>query len=665
MQKQVDSEIVSEHENTKGIDLSNSDTFFEHFQLDSDNGRLTNEELHRLRGCLFANKDLFVTKDNPSLGYTKLVEHKIHLRKDAKSAHQRAHRLSPEKKEILRYQLDELLRQGIIAPVSDSEDVPITSPMLIVSKVKKDGTCKKQNDKTITRDEALRSYRFCCDFRYLNSQIEELRYTIPDLQDLTESFTARVPNYLTSIDQSSGFFQMGISPESTRFTAFNTCYGTYKFLRAPMGLRTSPGTFQLLMDKVLRGLTFKAALCYIDDVLISSETFDEHISDLSEVFSRFRQAGLKLRPEKCRFARSEVVYLGHSISKEGISPPKDRVKALEEFRRPTDVKSLRRFLGMVGWFRKFIKNFSALADPLYLLLKKDAPFYWTDNQESAFQGLKDALVNSPLLAFPRFDLQFRLAVDTCNRGIGFMLYQFHSDDPDSLRVVRFGSKALSKWQRSYGPTKLELLGMTTAIMECASYLRGQAFVVECDHQALRPMFQKKLKGAIYERWMTILQQFNFEIQYRSASQMVVADALSRGTPKDAEPMIDSPDDEDPHFPYKEDKTGKVTLPTGQSLASLLVHCDSSSAPEVNHVTVLPRQEATIQGIDDGYDADTDEDPQAVRGKKTNVPFKQKTQPVSIISSRDRLVEGISPLKSKVPCLHLPNKMGDKTDFTFK
>ena len=335
------------------------------------------------------------------------------------------------------------------------------------------------------------------------------------------------------------------------------------------------------------------------------------------------------------------------------------MKAIEEFRRPTDVKSLRRFLGMVGWFRKFIQNFSALADPLYLLLKKDAAFYWTDNQESAFQGLKDALVNSPVLAFPRFDLQFRLAVDTCNRGICFMLYQFHSDDPDSLRVVRFGSKALSKWQRSYGPTKLELLGMTTAIMECASYLRGQAFVVECDHQALRPMFQKKLKGAIYERWMTILQQFNFEIQYRSASQMVVADALSRGTPKDAEPMIDSPDDEDPHFPYNEDKTGKVTLPTGQSLASLLVHCDSSSAPEVNHVTVLPWQEATIQGIDDGYDADTDEDPQAVRGKKRNVPFKQKTQPVSVISSRNRLVEGISPLQSKVPCLHLPNKMGDK------
>ena len=250
--------------------------FLDNFMLENDN--LSSEEIGVLSQFLYSNKDLFVTKENPSLGYTTLVQHQIQLKKDARSCHQRAHRLSPEKKVVLRHQLDELLQQGIIAPVSDNENVPITSPMLLVSKVNKKG--KRPSGPTISKEEALRSYRFCCDFRYLNSQLEEFRYTIPDLQDLTESFTARTPNYMTSIDLSSGFFQMGIAEDSTRYTAFNTCFGTYKFLRLPMGLRTSPSTFQLLMDKVLHGLTFESALCYLDDVLICSETFEQRMSGI-------------------------------------------------------------------------------------------------------------------------------------------------------------------------------------------------------------------------------------------------------------------------------------------------------------------------------------------------------------------------------------------------
>lgn len=137
------------------------------------------------------------------------------------------------------------------------------------------------------------------------------------------------------------------------------------------------------------------------------------------------------------------------------------------------------------------------------------------------------MVHSAALAFPRFDLEFRLAVDTCSLGIGYMLYQVHENG--NKRIVRFGSKGLSKWQRSYGPTKLELLGMVTSILDCASYLRGHHFVVECDHQALRPLFQKQLKGAIYERWLAILQQFDFNIIHKPAAQMVVPDVFTPGT----------------------------------------------------------------------------------------------------------------------------------------
>ncbi|CAC5414043.1 unnamed protein product [Mytilus coruscus] len=181
------------------------------------------------------------------------------------------------------------------------------------------------------------------------------------------------------------------------------------------------------MDKILRGLTFKSCLCYLDDVLIYSETFEQHISDLQKVFDRFRNAGLKLNPQKCIFANLSAIFLEHHISKEGIRPPPDRIEALNEFPPPQNVKQLRRAL---------------------------------------------------VLAFPRFDLKCFLAVDSSATGIGYMLYQKHpSDTGEQVRVVRFGSKSLNSWQKSYGPTKLELLGVVTSIVGCASYLRGDRFTV--------------------------------------------------------------------------------------------------------------------------------------------------------------------------------------------
>ncbi|KAK3106454.1 hypothetical protein FSP39_020404 [Pinctada imbricata] len=633
---------------SQGRDSSEMSKFLGNFPLNVDHLEMSQKQC--LYDTLFTNKDIFVTEDNPSLGHTTLVEHHIRLKSNAKSCHQRAHRLSPEKKDILRYQLDELLKQGIIAPVSDSEDVPITSPMLLVSKVRhksKTGSAERKN----AQQEALHSYRFCCDFRYLNSQMEEFRYTLPDLEDLTESFSSSVPNFLTSIDLSSGFFQMGISPDSTKYTAFNTCFGTYKFLRLPMGLRTSPNTFQLLMDKVLRGLTFQAVLCYLDDVLCISETFDEHMKVLDEIFKRFKAAGLKLNPKKCKFAQSEVCYLGHSISSKGISPPKDRVEAIQSFSRPHNIKALRRFLGMVGWFRKFIPNFGVVAEPLYYLLRKDVPFIWGNTQQSAFEKLKTLLCDSPILAFPRYDLQFRLAVDTCSKGIGYMLYQYHPSENGEhiLRVIRFGSKSLSKWQKSYGPTKLELLGMTTAIMDCAAYLRCNFFVVECDHQALQPLFRKKLKGAIYERWLTLLQQFNFDIVYKPASQMVVVDALSREpiSANDGKPF-ESPDEIDPYFPDIPEMKGNIRLPSGQPLMQALRSTDSDSevVRETNFIQVLPTSlprshVVDLKGFesDDGYDGDS-EDEISLLKRENDLPRKGLTAKPSVCSGID--LHGIEP-----------------------
>ena len=316
-----------------------------------------------------------------------------------------------------------------------------------------------------------------------------------------------------------------------------------------MGLKTAPNTFQLLMDKVLHGLKFKSCLCYLDDVLICSETFEQHMSDLKEVFRRFRNAGLKLGPKKCSFAAQSCRFLGHLISKDGIRPPPDRVKAITEYPRPKNVKELRRLLGLFNWFRKFIPNYSALVNPLTRLLNKGQLFHWRNEQETAFSDLKQKLTNSEILRFPKYDLTFRLSVDTSSRGIGYMLYQLDpNDNTQKPHIIRFGSKSLSPWQQSYGPTKLELLGMVVSILDCADYLRGNSFVVECDHQALKPLYQKQFKGAIYERWMSILQQFSFEIVYKKAEDMQVPDALYRCENVKAD-VVESPVEDDPFFPY--------------------------------------------------------------------------------------------------------------------
>ncbi|CAG2198884.1 unnamed protein product [Mytilus edulis] len=190
---------------------------------------------------------------DPALGFTDLVKHKILLKPDAKPKYQKPYRLSPDKKDVLRHHLDNLLEQGIISPVFPDEDLPITSPIVLVTK-RVHGT--KQGP-PYDKDSSLSQFRFCCDFRYLNSQCKIFSYNIPDLQDLTESFSQRKPNFITSIDMSSGFFQMKIDPSSSKYTAFNTCFGTYKFNRLPMGLSSAPNSFQLLMDKVLSGLTFR------------------------------------------------------------------------------------------------------------------------------------------------------------------------------------------------------------------------------------------------------------------------------------------------------------------------------------------------------------------------------------------------------------------------
>lgn len=298
---------------------------------------------------------------------------------------------------------------------------------------------------------------------------------------------------------------------------------------------------------------------------------------------------------KCEFGVQSGVFLGHEVSSHGIKPPPDKIEIIQNYPVPCSRKELQKVMGLFNWFRKYIPNYSVIANPLYKLLKPGIVFNWSDTCQESFDRLKSLVVNSEALAFPRFDLEFRLAVDTCSLGIGYMLYQVHENG--NKRVVRFGSKGLTKWQRSYGPTKLELLGMVTSILDCASYLRGHHFVVECDHQALKPLFQKQFKGVIYELWFAILQQFDFDIVYKPAAQMVVTDVLSRN-PVYPEQLECSPVEEDAFFPYVCEPVKTIRYEND----------DKVLKPLVNKIDIL-KPEAF-------YDADTEDNIQVLPGTKT-------------------------------------------------
>ncbi|CAC5407698.1 unnamed protein product [Mytilus coruscus] len=255
---------------------------------------------------------------------------------------------------------------------------------------------------------------------------------------------------------------------------------------------------------------------------------------------------------------------------------------------------------------------NAIISPLTKLLKKNRKFEWKIEQSTAFQNLKTRLiVNTDNLSFPRFDLPFILAVDTSSKEIGYMLYQ---KDPtkEKPNIIRFGSKSLSRWQQSYGPTKLELLGMITSILDCADYLRGTEFIVECDHQALQPLLMKQFKGAIYERWLAILQQFTFEIQYKHAEQRKVADALSRCENPQNIP-IESPAEDDPFFSLVTENTGDIRLPGGVKFVDLFESNDNTDVVVQaidmvadTHTDLYNAETDEHNSLNDPYDAETDE-----------------------------------------------------------
>ena len=368
------------------------------------------------------------------------------------------------------------------------------------------------------------SIRICVDFRRLNALSEPALYPMPRVDD----FIDRVgqARYISALDLSKGYWQVPMSQESKAKTAFITPYGLYQFNVMPFGLQGAPATFQRLMDKVLEGLeSFSAA--YLDDIIIYSQSWAEHIRHVRKVLEVLRSSNLTVKLRKCQLGMDECRYLGHVVGNGKVKPGLDKVKAVETFPKPRSKKEVRGFLGLTGYYRRFISNYSTIAAPLSDLTRRSAPLqlHWTESCEEAFQTLKQALCQEPVLLTPDFEKMFTLQTDASDRGIGAVLSQRGSDGKE--HPVAYFSKKLLPREERYATVEKECLAIKLGIEAFRVYLLGKPFLVQTDHKALMWMDRLKEGNARLTRWALALQPYTYTVVHRKGLDNGNADALSR------------------------------------------------------------------------------------------------------------------------------------------
>lgn len=432
-------------------------------------------------------------------GLTHVVAHDIVLKEDA-SVRRMSYRVPERLLGPLKEEVDQMLSLGIIEP-SKSE---WCHPVVLVPK--KDG-----------------SIRFCIDFRYLNSVSKFDSYPTPRIDELIDRLGKA--RYLTTIDLCKGYWQIALTERSCELTAFRTPWGLFQFKVLPFGLHGAPASFQRLMDQVLCGLS-EFAGAYLDDVVIYSTSWAQHLEHLQVVFQRLQEAGLTINPGKCAFAKAEIEYLGFVIGNGQVKPQVAKVQAIQNCPLPQTRKQLRSFLGMAGFYNRFIPNFSSRAAVLTDMVGSRCPnqVQWTTEAEAAFRDLQQALSKEPVLFSPDFDQDFVLQTDASERGLGAVLLQ---GPVGGRRPVAFISRKLFPRESRYSTIEKECLAVKWALDSLRYYLLGRQFTLETDHKALAWMQRMKDTNSRVTRWYLAMQPFHFTICHVPGRDNVTADYLSR------------------------------------------------------------------------------------------------------------------------------------------
>lgn len=422
--------------------------------------------------------------------------------KDEKPVTSAPRRLSIQDKQTVNKFMEEWLQDGIIQP-SNSE---YASPIVLVKK--KDGNT-----------------RVCVDYRELNKKIERPQFPLPIIEDqINELQGSKV---FTTIDLKNGYFHVPVHEKSRHYTAFVTPTSQYEFLKTPFGLSIAPGVFQKFINAVFKELiNEKVVLAYMDDIIIPSCNNEEAMSNLRKVVNTARDYGLHINWKKSKFLQEEIEYLDHVISKDTVRPTESKHKAITGFPLPTNVKTVQSFLGLTGYLRKFIPNYSLIAKPLTELLKKDVKFQFGEKKKEAVMKLKAALSCGPVLRLYRHGAETELHTDAPCCGYGMILMQ-KGDDDQKWHPVYYASGKTTPAEEKYSSYELEVLAIIKGLRKFRIYLLGIPFKIITDCQAFAMTMKKKDLSTRVARWALLLQEFNYEVCHRPGRQMPHVDVLSR------------------------------------------------------------------------------------------------------------------------------------------
>ena len=382
------------------------------------------------------------------------------------------------------------------------------------------------------------SNRFVCDFHALNNVTKKDSYPLPHIKDVIDQMQGA--KFWTTLDAAAAYWSIPLAEEDKEKTAFSVPRGKYEFNVTPYGLSNAGATYQRMIDICLSGLPPDRVLAYMDDIVIFSKTFAEHKLMLEKVFQCLLKAGVTLKISKCNFANNVVDFLGYELSEKGVKPQKRLTEAIRTFSTPQNRKEVRRFLGLAGFYRRFIPDFANISRPLNALTSDNVLFKWTNDCELAFNSLKDKLSSEPVLSFPRIGEPFVVEVDASDYAVGGVLSQMNSDN--QLHPVAYMSIALKPSEQNWCPHSKEAYALLLATRDWHVYLAGQKFVLNSDHNPLVHLREKKDPRGKFANWLTELEEYDYTVKYLPGRLNIKADPLSRNRAATQQTLLSQLDD---------------------------------------------------------------------------------------------------------------------------
>ena len=478
-------------------------------------------------------------RDTLDLGFNNLMPLQLVIREGAKLGHSKTYKVPANLEREARDQLELLERLGVIRQYFSD----ISSPAFLVKKA-----CNKSHSHLEGKNPVKAyKYRLVCDMRQINKSLEVKQIHIAPIADIFDRLGNRIRELqgqgngkivFSSFDLTQSFFQLAISENSQRVVAFTLGVGSesqYAYTVLPQGLSTSSGMLSLILKHYLRDILNVCCQVYADDILIysplktSKYSYWQHINDVNSMLRCMRRANLKLHPRKAKLARFSVEFLGTSISSVGCGRSLKHQEALATYPVPSDLKALRTWLGLAAFFSSHIKDRGLCLSPLYRLLRKDVKFQWGVEEQSSFQLVNDLLISDKVLSFPKFTDRFELHCDSSMISIGSCLLQRENDKDNKPLVIGYYGRGLSRSEKHWNVTKLELFSIVRSVLHFKHYLYNTKFIIYTDHKPLTSLLSKDraISTPQYSRWALIIQQFDFEIRHKPGTEMRLPDCLSR------------------------------------------------------------------------------------------------------------------------------------------